>query len=104
MPLHVPEPPRQVVDTVQSTFQAMIKTGSVRLPELRNPPGQLALAQPHQIFSLGLADLAAGKGLEAAKPTGWRYLVQAGENSLASACSSVTPSRPCFAMPTRAFL
>jgi hypothetical protein len=92
MPLHVPEPPRQVVDTVQSTFQAMIKTGSVRLPELRNPPGQLALAQPHQIFSLGLADLAAGKGLEAAKPTGWRYLVQAGENSLASAETAVTPA------------
>ena len=92
MPLHAPEPPRQVVDTVQSTFQAMIKTGSVRLPELRNPPGQLALAQPHQIFSLGLADLAAGKGLEAAKSTGWRYLVQAGENSLASAETAVTPA------------
>ena len=46
MPLHVPEPPRQVVDTVQSTFQTMIKTGSVRLPELRNLPGTLALAQP----------------------------------------------------------
>jgi len=92
MPLHVPEPPRQVVDTVQSTFQTMIKTGSVRLPELRNQPGTLALAQPHQIFSLGLADLAAGKGLEAAKPTGWRYLVQSGENALASAETAVTPA------------
>ena len=92
MPLLAPEPPRQVVDTVQSTFQAMIKTGSVRLPELRNPPGTLALAQPHQIFSLGLADLSAGKGLEAAKPTGWRYLVQSGENALASAETAVTPA------------
>jgi len=94
MPLRVPEPPRQVVDIVQSTFQTMIKTGSVRLPELRNPPGQLALAQPHQIFSLGLADLAAGKGLEAAKPTGWRYLVQSGENALASAETAVTTAGP----------
>ena len=92
MPLHTPEPPRQVVDTVQSSFQAMIKTGSVRLPELRHPPGTLALAQPHQIFSLGLADLATGKGLEAARSTGWRYLVQAGENSLASAETAVSPA------------
>ena len=94
MPLHVPEPPRQVVDTVQSTFQTMIKTGSVRLPELRNVPGTLALAQPHQIFSLGLTDLAAGKGLDAATPTGWRYLVQSGDNALASAETAVTPAGP----------
>ena len=94
MPLHAPEPPRQVVDTVQSTFQAMITTGSVRLPELRNAPGTLTLAQPHQIFSLGLADLAAGKGLEAAKSTGWRYLVQSGDNALASAETAVTPAGP----------
>src|SRR5271157_1264528 len=94
MPLHAPEPPRQVVETVQSTFRAMIEKGSVRLPVLRNPPGTLALAQPHQIFSLGLADLVAGRGLEAAKPTGWRYLVQSGENALASAETAVTPAGP----------
>jgi hypothetical protein len=92
MPLQAPEPPRQVVETVQSTFRAMIDTGSVRLPALRNPPGPLALAQPHQIFSLGLADLAAGRGLEAAKSTGWRYLVHAGENPVASAETSVAPT------------
>lgn len=92
MPLNAPEPPRQVVDVVQSTFQAMVKTGSVRLPELRNTPGTLALAQPHQMFSLGLADLVGGRELEAAKPTGWRYLVQSGENALASAETAVTPA------------
>ena len=92
MPLIAPEPPRQVVETVQSTFRATIETGSVRLPVLRNPPGTLALAQPHQIFSLGLADLVAGKGLGAAKSTGWRYLVQSGENALASAETAVTPA------------
>jgi hypothetical protein len=34
---------------------------------------------------LGLSDLVAGKGLDAARPTGWRYLVQEGDNVLASA-------------------
>jgi hypothetical protein len=72
----------------------MLDTGSIRLPALRTATGPLALAQPHQIFSLGLADLVAGKGLGAAKPTGWRYLVQSGENALASAETAVTPAGP----------
>ena len=58
MPLLVPEPPRQVVETVQSTFRTMRETGNIRLPVLRTAPGPLSLAQPHQIFSLGLTDLA----------------------------------------------
>jgi hypothetical protein len=31
--------------------------------------------KPHPVYSLGLDDLAAGKGLEAAKPVAWRYLL-----------------------------
>jgi hypothetical protein len=45
----------------------------------------LQLTEPHQVFTLGLADLVAGRGLDAAKPTGWRHLVQEGDNVLASA-------------------
>ena len=85
MPLFAPEPPQQVAEAVQSTFRAMTRKGHSRSPALRNAPAPLALTQPHQIFSLGLADLVAGRGLEAAKPTGWRYLVQDGDNVLASA-------------------
>jgi hypothetical protein len=72
----------------------MVETGNIHVPALRTAPGPLSLAQPHQIFSLGLADLASGKGLEAAKPTGWRYLVQSGENALASAETAGTPAGP----------
>lgn len=94
MPLLVPEPPRQVAETIQSTFRSMIESGNIRLPVLRTATGPLTLAQPHQIFSLGLADLVAGKGLAAAKPTGWRYLVQSGETALASAETALTPTGP----------
>jgi hypothetical protein len=94
MQLRVPEPPRQVVETVQSTFRKMVETGDIHVPVLRTAAGPLSLTQPHQIFSLGLSDLASGKGLEAAKPTGWRYLVQSGENALASAETAVTPAGP----------
>jgi hypothetical protein len=92
MPLYAPDPPRQIIDTVQSAFRASIETRTVRLPTLRAATGELTLAQPHQIFSLGLADLAGGKGLEAAKPTGWRYLVQAGGNTLAAAETALAPA------------
>jgi hypothetical protein len=72
----------------------MLETGNMRVPVLRTAAGPLSLAQPHQVFSLGLADLVSGRGLEAAKPTGWRYLVQSGENALASAETAVTPAGP----------
>jgi len=39
------------------------------------PPEELSLSAPHGIFDLGIDDLTAGRGLEAARPAGWRYLV-----------------------------
>jgi hypothetical protein len=85
MALHVPAPPTEAADSVHNTLRAFADNGAFRLPALRNATGPLELAQPHQVFTLGLADLAAGGGLEAATPTGWRYLVQEGDNVLASA-------------------
>ena len=85
MPLRVPAPPTEAADAVRTTFQAFADSGTFRLPALRNATGPLQLTQPHQVFTLSLADLAAGRGLEAAKPTGWRYLVQEGDNTIAAA-------------------
>ncbi len=89
MALIAPRPPKQAVDAVQSTFRELNKNGAFRSPTLRSATGPLQLTEPHQVFTLGLTDLAAGKGLDAAKPTGWRYLVQQGDNVLASAESIV---------------
>jgi hypothetical protein len=92
MPLRVPAPPTEAADAVHSTFQAFADSGTFRLPALRNATGPLQLTKPHQVFTLGLADLAAGRGLEAANPTGWRYLVQEGDNVLAAADTVATGS------------
>ncbi|HTS61031.1 MAG TPA: hypothetical protein VMH28_03350 [Candidatus Acidoferrales bacterium] len=89
MPLIAPEPPPQVAETVQSTFRAAVEPRSVKIPALRRAAGPLTLTEPHQIFSLGLNDLAAGRALEGAKPTGWRYLVRDTENVLASAETAI---------------
>jgi hypothetical protein len=80
-----PKPPQQALDAVHSTFLDLNKNRAFRTPALRNATGPLQLTEPHQVFTLGLSDLAVGKGLDAAKPSGWRYLVQEGDNVLASA-------------------
>ena len=80
-----PKPPQQALDAVHTIFADLSRNRAFRTPALRNATGPLQLTEPHQVFTLGLTDLAAGKGLDAAKPTGWRYLVQEGDNVLASA-------------------
>ncbi|HVW64426.1 MAG TPA: hypothetical protein VHB01_05370 [Nitrosospira sp.] len=89
MALITPNPPKQAVDAVHSTFLELNRNRAFRSPALRSATGTLQLTEPHQVFTLGLTDLAAGKGLDAAKPTGWRYLVQESDKVLASA-ESVT--------------
>ena len=91
MALIAARPPQQALDAMHSTFLDLSKNRAFRIPALRNATGPLQLAEPHQVFTLGLSDLAAGKGLDAAKPTGWRYLVQEGDNVLASAETVVGP-------------
>jgi hypothetical protein len=85
MALIAPKPPRQAVDAVHSTFFELNRNGAFRSPALRSATGPLQLTEPHEVFTLGLDDLAAGKGLDAARPTGWRYLVQEDDKVLASA-------------------
>jgi hypothetical protein len=80
-----PKPPQQALDAVHTIFVDFSRNRAFRTPALRNATEPLQLTEPHQVFTLGLTDLAAGKGLDAAKPTGWRYLVQEGDNVLASA-------------------
>lgn len=85
MALIAPKPPKQAVDAVHSTFLELNKNRAFRSPALRGATGPLQLTEPHQVFTLGLTDLAAGTGLDAARPTGWRYLVQEDDKVLASA-------------------
>lgn len=81
----LPEPPHQAAEAVQSAFQAFAEHRTFRSPALRSATGPLQLTAPQQVFTLGLADLVAGKGLEASNSTGWLYLVQEGDKFLASA-------------------
>src|SRR5260221_8390285 len=90
MPLHIPEPPNEAAAVVRSNFQAFVERGHFRLPALRNAAGPLQIMQSHQVFSLGLKDLASGRGLQAAQQTGWRFLIQDAEKVVAAAETAVT--------------
>jgi hypothetical protein len=83
MALLTPYPPPQVVEAVQSSVQAEHRT--FRSPALSKATGPLQLVEPLQVFTLGLHDLVAGRDLEAAKSSGWLFLVQEGDNVLGSA-------------------
>lgn len=85
MGLVTPTLPTEAVAAIHAAFQPLVETASFRLPSLRGATGPLALSQPHQVFTLGLSDLLAGNGLNTMRPTGWRYLIQDGDNALAAA-------------------
>lgn len=90
MALDIPAPPQAAVNAVRSTFQAFTERG-FRSPALRAAdPAGLSLTQPHQVFTLGADDLVAGRGLEAAKPSRWRYLVRSGDRVIAAASALAT--------------
>lgn len=92
MPLHLPNPPSDVPDKVKGKLQAFADEAKFSTKALRGArKDQLDLSTPHQIFTMGLDDIAAGAGLDAAQPVGWRYLVVEGTQTIASAETTLAP-------------
>ncbi|WP_330182038.1 hypothetical protein OHB26_37880 [Nocardia sp. NBC_01503] len=92
MPLHLPEPPSDVPDKVKGKLRAFADDAKFSTKALRGArKDQLDLSTPHQIFTIGLDDIAAGAGLDAAQPVGWRYLVVDGAQIIASAETTLAP-------------
>jgi hypothetical protein len=86
MPIRLAEPPRATLEAVQETLSKRAERSDFATRALREaPPDELALAAPHPVYTLGLRSLVEGEGLESAELTGWRYLVQRGDTTIASA-------------------
>jgi hypothetical protein len=80
------EPPaevRQVVDVAIGHLAGV--PGSLLHTLGQDLPGDLVRTVPHPVFNLGLSDLTTAAVLEAARPTGWRYLLRQGDRVVASA-------------------
>lgn len=85
MPLRLAEPPRAALEAVQGALLERVERFDFATRALRDAPAEeLALAAPHPVYTLGLAPLVGGEGLEGAELTGWRYLILRGESAIAS--------------------
>jgi len=86
MPLNVPDPPPGVPDQVMSKLHAFADGAKFTTPALRGArKDHLGLSTPHQVFTMGLDDIASGGGLGRAQPVGWRFLIQDGGRTIAGA-------------------
>jgi hypothetical protein len=86
MPLHLPDPPAGVPESVRSTLRTLAGQAKFSTEQLRNAqPEDLDVSTPHRIYSVGRDDILADRGLDSARPVGWRYLVEAGGQVIASA-------------------
>jgi hypothetical protein len=90
MPLDFPEPPKESL--------ASLREGLQRLParnksafSTESSGGQIPrISQAHQVFVLNPQEVMAGKGLDAARPTSWRYLLDQDTSGLAENSSTAT--------------
>jgi hypothetical protein len=86
MPLRLAEDPTHVRETVRATLAERIDRSDVATPALRGARADdLFLAAPHPVYTLGLQAVGGGQGPDAAELTGWRYLVQRDEKTIAAA-------------------
>jgi len=82
--------PERAVQSIGAALKALSAMPAQPFALPAEEPGEV-LHHPHTIYHLGLEDLVSGKGLGAAKPVRWAYLVGAG--GTASAIAEVTYDR-----------
>lgn len=82
---HVQPDPR-VDSVVRSNLVRLSQTPAEHQNALAGSvPAELSMEAPHQVYNLGLDQLAAGGGLASARANGWRYLLRRDKQTVASA-------------------
>lgn len=93
------QPDPGVADVVRSNLVRLSHTPAEQQHALAgSAPADLAMEAPHQVYLLGLDQLATGSGLASASPSGWRYLLQQ-DNQAVAAARTITDASgaPVFA-------
>jgi hypothetical protein len=95
----VPQPPAESVEVLSQELANLASGGHVGARLLgRADPEQVSATLPQQVFRLNVDDLKSRRGLDAARPTGWRFLVEVGEKVVAAAqTKTVEGGRQAFA-------
>lgn len=76
MPIHTKQAPDGCEAMIRDALGAMLRPGA---------PGPTETAAPHPVYLAGLAELAEGRLLDAARENGWRYLLISGDQAVATA-------------------
>jgi hypothetical protein len=85
MALHISDPPKESLTALRDSLNTLAERGSFSDRGLREArPEQISATVPHPVFNLTLRDAREGK-IEAARQTGWRFLLAVDEQVLASA-------------------
>jgi hypothetical protein len=72
-----PQPPPEVSRSADEGVRALVRRGAHRASRLVGaPPESVRLTRPHEIYAMGLNDIRDGAELDAARPTGWRFIVE----------------------------
>ncbi|NUU21628.1 MAG: hypothetical protein HOV68_08960, partial [Streptomycetaceae bacterium] len=99
MVLRVPETPEHAREAVRAVLDASLRRlapdADPAEPDTPAAPqsaqcadaaeatvGPYTTVCPHRMFEIDLADLAAGRGVDAARPVGWRWLVHDGHRTV----------------------
>jgi hypothetical protein len=70
------EPPNESVSALREAADTLHPAHGQMVAMLRELSEQPLAHQPHPVYVVGLADMAAGEGLSKAALIGWRYLTQ----------------------------
>lgn len=86
MPLRLPTPPEQGEGIILEALSSAVNQPTTMAAAIADAgPENLTTAAPHQVYFVGLRDMAQGRLLAAAQMRGWRYIVLKGERPLSSA-------------------
>ncbi|MEV0647999.1 hypothetical protein AB0I28_22305 [Phytomonospora sp. NPDC050363] len=89
MALNLPTPPRGAPDAIRAKLTEFAEGARFTTRALSQASQErLDVSTPHRIYTLGLDDIAAGHGLDQARPGGWRFLVEDDGALIASAETS----------------
>jgi hypothetical protein len=99
MPLQHAEPDQHVAEVVRSQLNRVSGTPPADQNALAgSAPAELSMEAPHEVYTLGLDQLASESGLASARAGGWRYLLRQENQTVASAQTTTDATgAPVFA-------
>jgi hypothetical protein len=80
MAISLPKPPPAFDQVVARAVGSTSAAGHLKMAAMGGAGAAVQQSAPHRLFSVELQDLAQGKGIDAARPVGWRTFLVDGQS------------------------